>query len=190
MARILQIRRGSTAQNNNFTGLAGEITFDTEEKTLRVHDGETLGGFTLARADKESSGTSENFDINSVPDEFWQSLFDKFAQTPLNLLESRLANVSINSSLEYIFNTDKTAKIVQVFLVCQTPEAGYSIGDEVAAFGIANRTNPQPITFYDENGLHVRLMINQESFWVSHKTTGASTNITNENWKILFRVYC
>ena len=116
MARILQIRRGSTAQNNNFTGLAGEITFDTEEKTLRVHDGETLGGFTLARADKDSSGTGEDFDINSVPDEFWQSLFDKFAQTPLNLLESRLANVSTNSSVEYIFNTDKTAKIVQVFL--------------------------------------------------------------------------
>lgn len=190
MARILQIRRGSTAQNDNFTGLAGEITFDTEEKTLRVHDGETLGGFALARADNLSSGTGQNFDINSVPDEFWQTLFDNFSTPSLNLMESILMPVSTNSSLEYIFNTDKTAKIVQVFLVCQTPEAGYSIGDEVAAFGIANRTNPQPITFYDENGMHIRLMINQESFWVSHKETGANTNITNENWKILFRVYC
>ncbi len=43
MARVLQIRRGTTAQNDNFTGLSGELSFDTETKTLRVHDGTRLG---------------------------------------------------------------------------------------------------------------------------------------------------
>ena len=50
MTRVLQVRRGNTAQNNDFTGLVGEITMDTDAKTLRVHDGETIGGIALARA--------------------------------------------------------------------------------------------------------------------------------------------
>lgn len=192
MARILQIRRGTTAQNNNFTGLSGEITFDTDAKTIRVHDGETLGGITLARKDEINSGagTGGDFDINTVPDEFWESLFSRFSPTPFTVLESRLVNVSTSTALNYIFDTDKEAKFVQVFLVCQTPDAGYSIGDKVSAFGIDNRTNPAPNTYKDENGLNVTLMINQKPFWVSHKETGATTNITNENWRILFRVYC
>lgn len=42
--RILQIYRGTTAQNNAFTGAQGEITMDTTRKELRVHDGSTVGG--------------------------------------------------------------------------------------------------------------------------------------------------
>lgn len=41
-------RRGTTAQNDAFTGAEGEIVVDTQKHTLRVHDGETLGGFEMA----------------------------------------------------------------------------------------------------------------------------------------------
>ena len=62
MTRILQIRRGSSAQNDNFTGLSGEITFDTTNKTLRVHDGETLGGAILAKlSDVENFLFGQNY---------------------------------------------------------------------------------------------------------------------------------
>ena len=44
MSRQIQIRRGTTAQHSNFTGAIGEVTMDTIKKTLRVHDGETVGG--------------------------------------------------------------------------------------------------------------------------------------------------
>ncbi len=82
MTRILQIRRGTTAQNDNFTGLAGEITMDTTKKTVRIHDGETLGGFALARVDDiPESGADEPFDINSVPASFWQNLFETYSET-------------------------------------------------------------------------------------------------------------
>lgn len=47
--RTLQIYRGTTAQNDAYTGSAGELTMDTTNKTLRVHDGETLGGTVLAK---------------------------------------------------------------------------------------------------------------------------------------------
>ncbi len=48
-SRQVQIRRGSETEHNEFTGAIGEITMDTTNKTLRVHDGETPGGTPLAR---------------------------------------------------------------------------------------------------------------------------------------------
>jgi hypothetical protein len=51
MPTQVQFRRGTTSQNNAFTGAAGEISVDTEVKTIRIHDGSTQGGLTLARAD-------------------------------------------------------------------------------------------------------------------------------------------
>jgi hypothetical protein len=37
-------KRGNTVQNNNYTGINGELTIDTQAKTLRIHDGVTTGG--------------------------------------------------------------------------------------------------------------------------------------------------
>ena len=45
MSTQIQYRRGTTAQNDNFTGALGEMTIDTTLKTVRVHDGATTGGF-------------------------------------------------------------------------------------------------------------------------------------------------
>jgi hypothetical protein len=44
----IQYRRGTAVQNNAFTGALGEITVDTTNKTLRVHDGTTVGGANIA----------------------------------------------------------------------------------------------------------------------------------------------
>lgn len=44
MSEQWQIRRGTTAENDGFTGAEGEITMDTDKKQLRVHDGSTQGG--------------------------------------------------------------------------------------------------------------------------------------------------
>ncbi len=49
MSRQVQIRRGSATAHTNFTGAIGEITMDTTNKTLRVHDGITPGGTILAK---------------------------------------------------------------------------------------------------------------------------------------------
>lgn len=49
MATQVQRRRGTTAENAAFTGAEGEFTYDTELKTIRVHDGSTEGGFPLMK---------------------------------------------------------------------------------------------------------------------------------------------
>ncbi len=49
MAKAVQFRRGTSTENDNFTGLVGEVVVDTTNKELRVHDGSTKGGFAVAQ---------------------------------------------------------------------------------------------------------------------------------------------
>jgi len=64
MSTQVQYRRGTEAQNNAFTGALAEITVDTTNWTLRVHDGITAGGggnlATVAYVDAEIGGLSAN----------------------------------------------------------------------------------------------------------------------------------
>ena len=60
MATAIQRRRGNTTQHASFTGLAGEITIDTDKNTVVVHDGSTAGGFPLATSlDVEALGGAD-----------------------------------------------------------------------------------------------------------------------------------
>jgi hypothetical protein len=47
MSTQVQFRRGTTTQNNAFTGANGEISIDTDVKTIRLHDGVTGGGAAI-----------------------------------------------------------------------------------------------------------------------------------------------
>jgi hypothetical protein len=44
MSTEIRWRRGTTVQNDAFTGAQGEITVDTTNNSLRIHDGVTVGG--------------------------------------------------------------------------------------------------------------------------------------------------
>lgn len=50
MADQVQLRGGSTSQNNGFTGAPRELSVDTTKNTVRVHDGATAGGHELAKS--------------------------------------------------------------------------------------------------------------------------------------------
>ena len=43
MATQVQFRRGTTGQHSAFTGAVGEVTVDTEKKTVCIHDATTVG---------------------------------------------------------------------------------------------------------------------------------------------------
>jgi hypothetical protein len=63
MTTAVQRRRGTTTEHSSFTGLEGEISVNTTKDTLVVHDGSTVGGFELARADG-SNFVASTVDIN------------------------------------------------------------------------------------------------------------------------------
>ena len=60
MAKAVQFRRGTSTENDAFTGLEGEITVDTTNKELRVHDGATKGGVATARDDQVVKHVSQS----------------------------------------------------------------------------------------------------------------------------------
>ena len=49
MSTQIQYRRGTSAEHELFTGSQGEITVDTTENSVRVHDGSTVSGTLLAK---------------------------------------------------------------------------------------------------------------------------------------------
>jgi hypothetical protein len=67
MAIQVKFRRGSAGQHGSFTGANGEITVDTTNKTLRVHDGVTVGGTRLAKFSEIATANLLSVTTNVVP---------------------------------------------------------------------------------------------------------------------------
>jgi hypothetical protein len=61
MSTQVQFRRGTTTQNNAFTGAVAELTYDTDVKTLRIHDGTTAGGGSIVL-----TGTAQQTVLNKT----------------------------------------------------------------------------------------------------------------------------
>ena len=53
-------KRGNTVQNAAYTGINGEITVDTQAKTLRIHDGVTTGGNVIVAGGVVGSYSNTN----------------------------------------------------------------------------------------------------------------------------------
>lgn len=196
MTKILQIRRGTTAQNDEFTGMPGELTFDTDTKILRVHDGKTLGGILLARRDQtsESNPTEQNqFDINSVPDEFWQNIVNRFKGEQINIdVSDSVPLGNIATVIQYNHHSQTPVKFATVQLVCQKNDAGYTSGNVVGEFGIGARTNPLPNianALDNPNESYLQLNVGGETFWVLHNLTGVKTSINKDCWNIQFTIW-
>ena len=62
MATQVQFRRGTTGEHSGFTGAVGEVTVDTEKKTVCIHDATTAGGFPLMLEDASNA----NFRLGSL----------------------------------------------------------------------------------------------------------------------------
>ena len=100
MATQVQFRRGTTGQHSAFTGAVGEVTVDTEKKTVCIHDASTAGGFPLMLEDASNA----SFAIGSLP-----SCALKFAGDPdtgiispgldqISLVTGGFARLTIDSS--------------------------------------------------------------------------------------------
>ena len=63
MTKQVQRRRGTSSQHTSFTGAEGEISVNTTNKSVHVHDGITAGGVEAARADL---GNVSDANLNSA----------------------------------------------------------------------------------------------------------------------------
>ena len=83
MSIQVQIRRGTANQHSTFTGALGELTYDTTNKTLRIHDATTVGGHILAKLeDLEFLSVGSNIVPNAnnvydlgTPESRWKDIY-------------------------------------------------------------------------------------------------------------------
>lgn len=68
MPTTLQFRRGTTSQNNAFTGALGEITVDTTLDAIRIHDNSTAGGFETVARQAAYADVAERYHADAVYD--------------------------------------------------------------------------------------------------------------------------
>ena len=66
MPTVLQFRRGTTSQNNAFTGALGELSIDTQLDAIRVHDGSTAGGFLTNAKEAQYADVAERYHADAV----------------------------------------------------------------------------------------------------------------------------
>ena len=70
MTKQVQRRRGTATQHTSFTGAEGELSVNTTNKSVHVHDGSTAGGLELARKDGSNvaftSGTLDGVTIGGT----------------------------------------------------------------------------------------------------------------------------
>ncbi len=66
MPTQVQFRRGTTVQNNSFTGAVGEVSVDIDKDTLRIHDGTTQGGFEQAKVNLTNVSGAVNLSLSGI----------------------------------------------------------------------------------------------------------------------------
>lgn len=101
MADQLQLRRGTTAENDAFTGAEGEVTIDTDKHVVVIHDGVNAGGYPQANEltvdervilfDDDTSGGSAadayvlTPEINTIkPDQYVDGMYLSFITANAN----------------------------------------------------------------------------------------------------------
>ena len=122
VTKVLTLR-GNTIQNNRYTGLPGELTVDTEAKTIRIHDGVTAGGNIVSGGGGGTSYTNANvhsyltsFDGNIIPSantvfslgsitNQWKSLYVSSNTIYINGIP-----LSINGSGNLVINGNELSK--------------------------------------------------------------------------------
>jgi len=154
--RRVRLRRGTTDENNNYVGVVGEVTVDTEKKTLHIHDG-TAGGETLLRSDM-SNNASIATDINftNADRTIGSAMTDDGAGTPTTLtLGGAGSKVLIAGSLEVTGNTTQAQSLLVESRVIQIADGAEADGANTHDVGIFfTRTDGanKGLFFWDEAG--------------------------------------
>ena len=135
MTTALRRRRGTTADHATFTGLAGELTVDTDKNTVVVHDGATQGGHPLAL--EEATRGAVRFDV---------------AQT---LLEAEQRRAKINISLDKVDNTRDDEKpistpVAQAIAALMPKSGGTFTGNVILPDYATSDMQPVPLKQLNE----------------------------------------
>ena len=181
MPTTVQFRRGSTAQNNAFTGAVGEITVDTDKETLIIHDGTTAGGFPLiSSADTAPAFTSSSADAPTVT--LTNTADD--ATGPKFILQSDRATPADNDvagTIEFRASDDAGAQVLSASILSKITDVSNGSEDGNIEFAVHAAGSSTTIATIDATGL----TINSGSLGTGTLTL-TSASITDSSGAISF----
>ena len=136
MAKQIQLRRGTTAENDAFKGAVGELTYDTEKKQLRVHDGSTVGGKVIDDPTQDASTTVKGIVRLATESDITNSS-ETAVVTPKNVAAMLVGVGSLAKGFRALFS----ARLTQMTgtntsngktITCDITAHGLSVGDVVS----------------------------------------------------------
>ena len=95
MADQIQLRGGTTAETQTFTGANREVTIDTDKKVLVVHDGVQPGGYPLQSEGATTDPLSASNNLSDVADP--AAAFNNIAQAFFDVIEVSGSNLYIKA---------------------------------------------------------------------------------------------
>ncbi len=164
MPTVVQFRRGSTTQNNAFTGAEGELTVDTTLDTLRVHDGSTVGGYELVQ--KNASQTLTNKTIN---------LTNNTVSATLAQLNTAISDADVSSIAGEETLSNKTLASPIVTTQLTSTSASFTLLDTPTTINLGGAATTAPHAHLPQTHLVVATKT------INFGTSGAAGSTTNIN---------
>ena len=107
MAIQIQLRSGTTTEHNTFKGAVGELTYDTEKKQLRVHDGITVGGKVVGDQIQDASTTVKGI-VRLATESDITTSSENVAVTPKNVADMLVGVGSLAKGFRALFSARLT----------------------------------------------------------------------------------
>ena len=136
MAIQIQLRQGTTTEHATFTGAQGELTYDTEKKQLRVHDGITVGGKVVGDQTQDASTTVKGLVRLATESDITNSS-ETAVVTPKNVADMLVGIGSLAKGFRALFS----ARLTQMtgtntsnnkIITCTITAHGLSVGDVIS----------------------------------------------------------
>lgn len=202
MAIVMQLRRGTTAEANAFTGAEGELFIDVDNKLLYLHDGTTQGGYLINDDDTTNTITSGSLSGNTIT--FTREDATQFTVDVSSLYDDTNLVTSVAGQTGAVTLTESDISDLQDYAL-STEEVYTLTGTEISFTNgtIQNKTVSANTTFTEtlSSGQSVVLMLaGAESYtitwptitWVSATGNVAPTLTANDvivMWKVGTTLY-
>lgn len=141
----------------------------------------TVGDHTTTLASHTGSIAANTSAIAAIPASQFTKSYESTEQT-----------ITAGGLLTLAHGLGVAPKLITGRLVCQTAEAGYSVGDIIEASLSVNTTSGTTAAnavLFDATNITVRFFSGTSAFIAANKSSGAAASLTNASWKLLVRAY-
>lgn len=145
MPRIIQFRRGTTADLAGVTGAEGEIFIDLDLKTIRIQDGVTAGGYALL---------SDNTAATLVADQATQNNRIAVNENDIDLVESRMTTAEA-SILSIQTNYAQTANLTSIYRTLADSYSQAQVDSLITTLD-SNLTNTLTTNYYNKTEVYAK----------------------------------